>query len=71
MFAQYETDVRNGANTAGVVGMCNSMHAEIERSAHFNEQLKPLWEFGKDLKDPVSDIFGSWFVFCKGFWDTR
>ena len=28
-FAQYEADVRVKANPAGVVGMCNSMHGEI------------------------------------------
>ena len=65
LFAQYETDVRNGANPAGVVGMCNSMHAEIERSAHFNEQLKPLREFGKDLKTQYQTFLGLGSSFAK------
>ena len=65
LFAQYETDVRNGANPAGVVGMCDSMHAEIERSAHFNEQLKPLREFSKDLKTQYQTFLGLGSSFSK------
>ena len=57
-FAQCETDVRIGANPAGLVGVCNSMHAEIKRSAHFNEQLKPLRELSKDLKAQYQTFLG-------------
>ena len=65
LFTQYETDVRNGANPAGVVGMCDSMHAEIWRSAHFNEQLKPLREFSKDLKTKYQTFLGLGSSFSK------
>ena len=58
LFAQYETDLRIGVNPAGLVGMCNSLHAEIKRSANFNEQLKPLREFSKDLKAQYQTFLG-------------
>ena len=58
LFAQYENDVRIGANPAGVVGMCNSLHAEIKRSAHFNEQLKPLREFRRELQTQYQTFLG-------------
>ena len=49
LFSQYETDVRIGANPAGVVGMCNSLHSEIKRSTHFGEPLRVSRDFPKEL----------------------
>ena len=49
LFSQYESDVRSQANPAGVIGMCSSMHAEFERGAIYNEELKPLRDFMKDM----------------------
>ena len=49
LFSQYETDVRIGANPAGLVGMCNSLHAEIRRSTLFGEPLRVSRGFRKDL----------------------
>ena len=50
IFAQYETDVRVKANPAGVVGMCNSMHADIKKAAMFNDNLSQLDGFMKEMK---------------------
>ena len=50
MLSQYEADIRRQANPAGLVGMCNAMHAGFERSVLFNEELKPLREFCRDMK---------------------
>ena len=58
LFAQYEADVRIKANPAGVVGMCNNMHADIKRSAIYNEELKPLGEFIKDMKTQYQTSMG-------------
>ena len=58
LFAQYEADVRIRANPAGVVGMCNNMHADIKRSAIYNEELKPLGEFIMDMKAQYQTCLG-------------
>ena len=58
LFAQYETDVRVKANPAGAVGMCNNMHAEIKRSAIYNEELKPPREFVKEMKAQYQTSLG-------------
>ena len=49
LFAQYESDVRAQANPTGVIGMCSSMHAEFERGAIYNEELKPLRDFMREM----------------------
>ena len=38
MFAQYEEDARVQANPAGAVGLCRSMHSEIERATLYGDQ---------------------------------
>ena len=38
MFAQYEEDARVQANPAGAVGLCRSMHNEIERATLYGDQ---------------------------------
>ena len=58
LFTQYEPDVRIKANPAGVVGMCNNMHADIKRSAYYNEELKPLGEFIKEMKTQYQTSLG-------------
>ena len=50
LFAQYEQDIREKANPAGVVGMAVAMHAEFKRSALYSEKLKKVQEF----EHPVS-----------------
>ena len=68
MFMQYETDVRTRANPAGVVGMCDSMHSEIERAALYNEELKPLDIFTREMKAQYLTSLGLGSTFAK---DTR
>ena len=58
MFAQFESDVRIKANPAGVVGMCNSMHAEMKRAAMYNDALRPVDEFIKDMKAQYQTSLG-------------
>ena len=65
MFTQYETDVRTQANPAGVVGMCNSMHSEIERAALYNEELKPLDSFTREMKAQYFTSLGLGSTFAK------
>ena len=58
IFSQYEADVRSRANPAGVVGMCNNMHAEIKRTAIYNDDLKPLGEFINHIKTQYQTSLG-------------
>ena len=68
MFTQYETDVRTQANPAGVVGMCNTMHSEIERAALYNEELKPLDPFTREMRAQYLTSLGLGSTFAR---DTR
>ena len=58
LFAQYEQDVREKANPAGVVGMAVAMHAEFKRSTLYNEDLKTVQEFGRDLQSQYQTSMG-------------
>ena len=58
MFSQYETDVRSQANPAGLVGLCNTMHADIKRSAVHSTGLKPLKDFMKEMKGQYNTSLG-------------
>ena len=58
MFAQFESDVRIKANPAGAVGMCNNMHAEMKRATVYNDALKPVDEFIKDMKGQYQTSLG-------------
>ena len=58
LFAQYEQDVRERANPAGVVGMAVAMHAEFKRSTLYNEDLKTVQEFGRDLQSQYQTSMG-------------
>ena len=58
LFAQYEADVRIKANPAGVVGMCNNMHADMKTSTIYDEELKPLGEFIKEMKTQYQTSLG-------------
>ena len=50
LFAQYENDIRGLANPAGFVGMCDTMHAELKRSAVYADDLRSLPNFMKEMK---------------------
>ena len=65
LFAQYESDVRIQANPAGVVGMCTSMHAELKRAAVYNEELKSLQDFVKDMRSQYQTSLGLGTPFYK------
>ena len=58
VFAQYEADVRIKANPAGVVGMCNTMHGEIKRAAMYNDELKSVDDFIKEMKGQYQTSLG-------------
>ena len=58
MFTQYEADVRSQANPAGIVGLCNTMHAEIKRSAVHSLKLKSLKDFTKEMKSEYNTSLG-------------
>ena len=66
MFAQYEEDARVQANPAGAVGLCRSMHSEIERSTLYGDQeLKPLREFYSEMKAQYQTSLGLGKSFAK------
>ena len=58
LFTQYETDVRVKANPAGLVGMCSAMHAEIERSVLWQQELRGFDEFIKDMRSQYQTSLG-------------
>ena len=58
LFAQYEQDIREKANPAGVVGMAVAMHAEFKRSALYSEELKTVQEFGRDIQSQYQTSMG-------------
>ena len=58
LFTQYEPDVRVKANPAGLVGMCSAMHAEIERSVLWQQELRSFDEFIKDMRSQYQTSLG-------------
>ena len=58
LFTQYEPDIRVKANPAGLVGMCSAMHAEIERSVLWQQELRSFDEFIKDMKSQYQTSLG-------------
>ena len=58
LFTQYEPDVRVKANPAGLVGMCSAMHAEIERSVLWQQELRSFEEFIKDMRSQYQTSLG-------------
>ena len=58
LFTQYESDVRVKANPAGVVGMCSAMHAEIERSVLWQQELRGFGEFIRDMRSQYQTSLG-------------
>ena len=66
MFAQYEEDARVQANPAGAVGLCRSMHSEIERATLYGDQeLKPLREFYSEMRAQYQTSLGLGKSFAK------
>ena len=50
LYAQYEEDIRVKANSAGIGGMCTSLHAEFKKATLYNEELRNLPVFMKSIK---------------------
>ena len=65
LFAQYEQDIREKANPAGVVGMAAAMHSNIKRSALYNDELKPSKEFLRDMQSQYQTSMGLGTSFFK------
>ena len=47
LFSQYEQNIRENANPAGVVGMSAALHSEIKPSAYYNDKRKPVQVFAR------------------------
>ena len=58
MFSQYETDIRSQANPAGLVGMCDAMHADIKRSAVHSSGPRSFGDFLKDMRSQYNSFLG-------------
>ena len=67
LFSQYETDIRNKANPAGMFGLCSAMHDEIKRAALYNEQQKPVGVFSWEIKSQYQTSLGLGTPFAKDF----
>ena len=65
LFAQYEADVRIQANPSGVVGMASAMHADLENLCFYNNDLKPLQEFTREMKSQHQTSLGLGTPFSK------
>ena len=50
LFAQYQTDVREHANPAGVVGLASAMHCEFEAATFHGNKLRSPEDFGKEIR---------------------
>ena len=65
LFAQYEQDIREKANPAGVVNMASAMHSDIKRSALYNEELSPFQEFAREMQSQYQTSLGLGTSFAK------
>ena len=86
LFAQYQTDVREHANPAGVVGLASAMHCEFEAATFHGNKLRSPNDFGKEIRSQYQTSLGFGSAFSKdafpgtrrrkrgrgsGFWRTR
>ena len=58
VFSQYVTDIRSQANPAGVVGMCNAMHAKLKKSTLLSSGLSPSDEFLREMRSQYQTCLG-------------
>lgn len=58
LFAQFETDIRQHANPAGVVGLATAMHGATERSVMFNHRQKTLKDFMDEMRSKYITSLG-------------
>lgn len=86
LLAQYQTDVREHANPAGVVGLAAAMHCEFEVATFHGNELKSLQDFMKEMRSQYQTSLGFGATFAKdafpgtrrrksgrglGFWRNR
>ena len=65
LFARYEVDVRLQANPSGVVGMSAAMHADLENACFYNNELRSLEDFTKEMKSQYQTALGLGTPFSK------
>ena len=65
LFAQYEADVRIQANPSGVVGMASLLHTDIEGACFYNNDLRSLRDFTKEIKSQYQTSLGLGASFVK------
>ena len=65
LFSQYQTDVREHSNPAGVVGLAAAMHNEFEGATFHGSELKSLEDFMKDMKSQYQTSLGFGSTFSK------
>ena len=65
LFARYEVDVRLQANPSGVVGMSAAMHADLENACFYNNELRSLEDFTKEMKSQYQTSLGLGTSFSK------
>ena len=65
LFAQYQTDVREHSNPAGVVGLASAMHSEFEGATFHDNKLKSLDDFMKEMKSQYQTSLGLGTPFSK------
>ena len=65
LFAQYQQDVREHSNPAGVVGLAAALHGEFENTAIYNNKLRSLDDFMKDMRSQYQTSLGLGTPFAK------
>ena len=65
LFAQYQQDVREHSNPAGVVGLAAAMHSEFESTAIYSNKLRSLDDFMKDMRSQYQTSLGLGTPFAK------
>ena len=86
LFAQYQTDVREHSNPAGVVGLASAMHCTFEAATFHGNKLESLEDFMKEMRSQYQTSLGFGSTFSKdafpgtrrrrsgrgrGFWRNR
>ena len=61
LFTQYQTDVREHSNPAGVVGLASAMHNGFEGAVLHGNKLESLDDFMKEMKAQYQTSLGFGF----------
>ena len=65
LFTQYQTDVREHSNPAGVVGLASAMHNGFEGAVLHGNKLESLDDFMKEMKAQYQTSLGFGSTFAK------